>query len=866
MTQISQNPDGTYIKTYSDTELMLIRSLQTEIKERSESDQELLVQIMSLENRVKILEDDDINLADLRAAITQNVLRLDAHEERITYLEQAVIVDAYSKKEMDPYMIPWKVEQIPHVFDIPTNEMFNRADIDVLKTGYMHFHRADIDEPHDHHIPENTMRRYTISAFMSVPKTVTFNIYFADRCSVYIDDKLVAQYVDSYGNFGGTAKVLTHDFKEGWSKIQFLIANETQQGGLKIVSNLYEQADYLANIDYIYGMISGNRIQDGAIESRHMSPNMDLVVNTITATASDVPSGMFGDPEACGMIRIGDGIITKCKDEPYVFDNGIRVEGYIRVSQLLIDKDFIRAGKGIIVDAIKDAETGFTQMYEIINDLRLINGGGLIIAGNAQDGYTITNDLQIIGHPDGGIKVTGNPIDGYMIENIMKLSSYGGIQITGNATIGYFLKNTMILSSLGGIEVEGNAAEGYSIKNTMKLTSLGGIEVKGNAAEGYTVKNTMKLDSLGGIEVKGNAADGYTVKNTMKLKASQGIDVSGDAVNGYHLKNQVKLTGEGIKVNPTIVDGNAYAAWHLINDTQLLAGRGISIDKLTPAGTFRINSQGVLGIRGDKAVTVQQQGDGQYVVSAEFISVTGSGVARVTGSHPRFNVHVDPINIYGSGMAQVTGYYPNFNVYVPPVEQVSISGSWPIIVQRNGNNYNISFDNSAIPEVPEIPEIPYIPPGNDGGGGGSDKDYGDVLVTNNHTGGGISRSGIYYIVDSGSQSELGIANSTIRIGKDSSTLRVMINKVGALTLSNSAVWIKVVVKKGNHDGAIITQSARTVSGGSKSLTTPDPTPSTGSVEFTFNVASSWPENIYVGVYTSQRNYKIYHTGLVCEIT
>lgn len=719
MAQISQNADGTYAKTYSDTEIAIIRAIQDEMNFRIEADQSLWSQITTFENRVKELEDGDLNLADLQDAITANMAKLTKHDLQIEYLEKSHIIDAYSKDQVDQYIIGWKVEQIPHVFDIPTNTMFDRANIDDIRNGYMNFKGADIHEDHDHHFPENTMRRYTLWAYAATPKKATFRIQYADRCVVYIDGTAVATYIEAGGNFGGTTKVLVVNLKEGWTRIQFLVANETQRGGLVISSDLYEQADYLANLDYLSGMITGDRIQAGTLDERHFSPNMDLVVNTLHATASDIPGVIVGDPNGCGILQIGDKTITKCQDEPFVFDDGIRVNGYIRVSQLLIDVDFIRAGGGIIIDAIKDADTGFTKMYEIINDLRVSNGGGLVIIGSGQEGYTITNDVKITANPDGGILVEGNPIYGYVLTNIMKMSSLGGIDVTGDATKGYFVRNIMRMTASTGLKIEGNAyrPEGYHVKNQMKLTGNGVILtptiVDVDAYAEWHIENDTIIDQLNGVRVTeiGPEAGHFEIANTMKI------------------------TGERILVQPDGNEQDGFKGYKLINDTIIDQDCGIVVTKVSN-GHFSLknslnisahDNNGSVEVSGDvcngyvikgkwpslvarDGISVTNDGRGSYeiantgVLSASAgtgISVSPSTTGRVTISNNGV------VNITGTGVAHVTGNSGGtYNVHVPSppaqLAQTTVAGTWPILVSGGNGHYNISFDMNAIPSAPPV--------------------------------------------------------------------------------------------------------------------------------------------------------------------
>lgn len=543
MAQISQNPDGTYTRSYSDTELTLIKSLQEEIKYRQAGDQELWADLTTVTNRVQALEDGQFSLSELQNIITGNIVRIDDHDTRLLHLEEAVIVDAYSKKQTDQ-IIPWKVEQIAHTFDIPNNQMFDKANLDDIRVGYRNYHHGDIYEPYDNHVPENTMQRFTIWAFASSPKIATFNINYADRCVVIIDDIVHETYIDVGGNFAGVPKRTVVDLKEGWTRIQFLIANETQAGGLVVTSDLIEKADYLTNLDYFAGMITGDRIQAGSLDERHFSPNMDLVVHTIHATATDVPGVIIGNPNEQGILQIADGTISKAKDEPFVFSDGIRVNGYIRVTQLLIDKDFIRAGDGMIVNTIKD-EYGYTKMYEIINDVRIVNGGGMHITGDAQQGYTITNDLQLTVSP--GLGIEGDPIRGYYISNEMILESLGGIEVLGNAQDGYTVRNVMKLTSdYGIIKVTGNAWEGYSLKNVLQILAGGGIKLEGSVNEGeVTIVNDMSLlvkNPNGMLEVTGDAATGYFIEGFWpEIEGIGDVDVTHDGWGNYEVSVHIHV-------------------------------------------------------------------------------------------------------------------------------------------------------------------------------------------------------------------------------------------------------------------------------------------------------------------------------------
>lgn len=463
MAQIRQNPDGSFSKSYDKVESTLIKSLQLEITARKENDAALLSITNGLDGRIKELEAGSFSLSDLQELISKNVVELEDHEKRIKQLEDFSIIESYSKKEIKKYMAPWRVEIIPHAFDIPTNKMFDTASLDTKRSGYINYPNGDINEPNDMHVPENSMMRFTMWAYAATPRNAVFNINYADRCVVIADEKVIATFTDRGGNFGQVPKAVKIPLKEGWTRVQLLIANETQSAGLVVKSDLLDKADYVSALDYFDGMITNKHIKPGSITGENLSPNMDLVVHTIHATATDIPGVRIGNPEEQGILQIADGTISKSKDEPFIFSHGIRVNGAIHVTQLLIDEDFIRAGDGMIVKTIKD-EYGYTKMYEIINDLRMHTGGGVSIDGNGQDGYIVTNTMKLNVDPEGGLAISGNAVDGYWLSNDMQLTSEGGLWIDGNARRGYTIKNNMKLeSSVDFLRIFGTAWEGYRI-------------------------------------------------------------------------------------------------------------------------------------------------------------------------------------------------------------------------------------------------------------------------------------------------------------------------------------------------------------------------------------------------------------------
>lgn len=739
MSSVSQNADGTYVKSYSDTELYIINSLAQEVKARVKGDQLLWIDITGVTNRVKTLEDKDVNIDKLQQELVNAIGAIEGNAREITRLDKLLGVEAYSKSDMDKYIVGWKVEQIPHRFATPTNEMFDKIDIDDLQSGYVNYLNGDINEPHDNHIPENTMRRFTLSAYVETPREVTFRIHYADRLNVYMNGVSEAIYTDTLGNFGSTKKVLPLMLKEGWNKFQFLISNETQRGGLVIESDLFEKADYLSNLDDLSGMITGDRIQAGTLDETHFSPNMDLVVNTLTATADNVPGVMIGDPNGCGILQIGDKTITKCINEPFVFDDGIRVNGYIYVSQLLIDVDFILQGDGILIEKIKDAATGFTRAYVIHNDLRVLNGGGLTIVGDGRKGFTFTNAMKLIGDQ----KLGGMPINPEPNES--------GLDISGDAVKGYYIRNAMLMTveGTGGLLITGNPQTGYWIKNTMNLSAYKGLKVEGDpsTAAGYVLKNQMGMTG-DGVKVTPTPLNtdyvyNWHIENDTKIDVGLGLDVQKLAAGHFKLWNILEVTGDGIGVTTTGSKSTGFSKHHLTNNTSITptclgsvgaasTGGGLSVVK-DGAGQFRIgnamkflvNNTGPASISGDACsgyslnvlwpTLIQRQGisitnniPGRYEIenSGVINVLQGNAGIKVTARDAQGAVYVSnegviglipgtAINISGAGAG-------TYQISTPAVTHVSSQGD--ISASISNNTLYLSY------EAPEPPPPIIIQP------------------------------------------------------------------------------------------------------------------------------------------------------------
>lgn len=863
---VNQLADGTYAKTYSDAEISIIRSLTEEIKTRFAADQQLWVDVTGLQNRIEKIEGNGNNVTNIEKELTLALGRIQENRDEITRLDALIGIDAYSKKEIDQYISLWKIEQIPHRIATPTNDMFDKIDIDELQSGYVGFKHADIHEPHDNHMPENTMRRYTISAYVETPRDVTFNIHYADRLVFILNGETMATYTDTGGNFGGVAKVLPLNFKEGWNKIQILVANETQRGGVVIQSNLFEKADYLTNLDDLSGMITGDRIQSGTLDESHFSPNMDLVVRTLWATADTVPGVIVGNPNGCGILQIGDKTITKCVDEPFVFDDGIRVNGYIYVSQLLIDVDFILQGDGILIDKIKDMATGFTRAYVIHNDLKVFNGGGLTIVGDGRKGYTFTNAMKLDVHPDGGLEISGDPVNGYVLTNAMKLSveGTGGLLVTGNPRTGYFVKNIMNLSASRGLKVEGEpwTAAGYKIKNTMEMTG-----------DGILVTPFI---------TDGDAVWKYHLENDTNIEVGFGLDVSKLGAGHFKIWNTLEVTGDGIRVTSTGSKQNGFSKHHLINDTAITAnclqgngsaqrGGGLAVFK-TGAGQFTIGNDMSLTANYDGPVSITGSACVGYVINAKWPNIRADGEGIIVQQYPGGEYYIKNTGVLGittgeglsmggssqrphitnTGVIGITGgegISIEGSMQRPSIKNTMnvVAGSSNVQVQKNGSTFVIAVDEPIIP--PPI-DPPPIDPGPPSGGGGNQGPGGGGMTYLGHGSGEANSGGTSFKITtkSSSSQEIGVASGNLTWNDSTSfTFSLKCGAYSTSGISGGRLIIKVLNGQG---GALLTQKQITIP--STAYLTPSGQNRTSDHSMTINKSelSGGGNNFYVGVFVS----------------
>lgn len=389
MAQISENADGTYSKTYSDVEVAIIRELHSIRNVMSEQVLEIWSAVGTLQAKVEGLEQAQVSLTDIEKLINAQGFIIEDHSQRITQLEKVTNTSVYSDEEVNKFMIPWKVEQISHAFETPKNQFFDESNIHDIRSGYVHYPNADINEPHGFQVPPNTMKRYTIWAYCDDPRVAQLRIRYADRCVVLQNEIEKAVYTEVGGNFDGTAKILTMHLDRGWTKIQFLIANETQEGGLEISSDLVDQVDALTSMDYISGKFTGDQIEKGSLGPEHFSNNMNMIVRTLHATLTDEPAFIVGNPTTNGSFQVADGVISKSKDEPFVLQGDVRITGQLLVEDLDIDVSPVKVTS--LSDALTVSQSG-SSVYLGLDTSALATAASLEALKKSHDALRIEFD------------------------------------------------------------------------------------------------------------------------------------------------------------------------------------------------------------------------------------------------------------------------------------------------------------------------------------------------------------------------------------------------------------------------------------------------------------------------------------------
>ncbi|WP_422661721.1 fibronectin type III domain-containing protein (plasmid) [Paenibacillus sp. EC2-1] len=369
MSQISQNADGTYQKTYSSVELAIIFELAAEQKARHKSDQSLKEDILSIVTDVTTLKQKDADITSLVTKVGIHELDIEANKEAIIEIQKSAVVDSYSKEEIRKFMNIWRIDEISYPVvsnTAPKNEWFDEADMQEIRTGYRHYPGANINDAvvttlasgdkqysETGSISPNTVRRYSIMAYSSAQgyKKVTLRLRFGDACTVYTRSSAgETKQIFENPSFD-TERVVYVNLAQGWTQIQLLIANGQQGGGLYMESDLATVAEQLLSLGGPSGRFSGNMIRPGSIDESHFNEDMSLKLKKLHATTALDPSTMeitpaliAGDGES-GAIQIGDGIITKQRNEPYTLDGDIRIIGNLRDKDgNVINEDTFRNG------------------------------------------------------------------------------------------------------------------------------------------------------------------------------------------------------------------------------------------------------------------------------------------------------------------------------------------------------------------------------------------------------------------------------------------------------------------------------------------------------------------------------------------
>lgn len=336
--RITQLQDGTYVKLLDPAEIALLNRVNAERQERITGDTALGNALGALSTQVTQVQHD---LVDTGAAVVGVAGQVSQVTERVESLESTVSgqnpgASCYTKSETDALLIPWRLEEIAHQYEVPTNEFFDQTPLDGLKVGYAHFLNGRIKERPALFFPPFSMRRYTMNLYFTSPQTITFPILHDDHCVVYLNG--VRQAIYEGANFAGAPDECVLTFPAGWSTLQFLVANEHYGGGLDIGVDLALKAQAMHSLYPVAGLFHGARIIPGTVVPEHLLQTeiyrmAGLLLTSLAGPALTIGTNVYGS------MKLGDCRLTKQDDDLLVIDRGLRILGPLEVEDTNIVSD-----------------------------------------------------------------------------------------------------------------------------------------------------------------------------------------------------------------------------------------------------------------------------------------------------------------------------------------------------------------------------------------------------------------------------------------------------------------------------------------------------------------------------------------------
>jgi hypothetical protein len=233
-----------------------------------------------------------------------------------------------------------------------------------------------------------------------------------------------------------------------------------------------------------------------------------------------------------------------------------------------------------------------------------------------------------------------------------------GISLSGSVIINTAPDQTVVLSNGTNINVSGTYPT-FTIASNPTLNLQGNLlDISGGNT--VTLPTGTTYTSGPGISI----VSGTIITNTAP---NQTVNITGPQVTGSYPNYTISSSP-----STTITSGNS----------------NITVSGAAP--NYTISSTPSLALAGN---TLSISNGNSVVIPAPPppTSITGIGVATVTGAAPSFSVNVPLLSLSGAGSSTVFGAYPSFTVSSPAAITPTINGSGIAVVSpTTGNNFTVS--------------------------------------------------------------------------------------------------------------------------------------------------------------------------------
>jgi uncharacterized coiled-coil protein SlyX len=248
-----QLADGTYVRVLTDVESKLLERIKKEEAKRLLADHVLKNRDNALAVRVDQLNTAVAALSNQVSLFSQQLNEL---AQQFVSLQSAVAdleagTNAYTKEEVAGLLALYRVEEIAFPYQPPANEYFDRASQEKIRTGYASFLGARLKEE-DPALPAFTMRRYTIGVRVAQETNLPLTVTSQGHAAIYVN---AAQKTAVPEGSNGLTVVLL--LPAGWSRLQFLTANQQPGNFFDIGTNLAGKVDAFSCLAETAGLVNG---------------------------------------------------------------------------------------------------------------------------------------------------------------------------------------------------------------------------------------------------------------------------------------------------------------------------------------------------------------------------------------------------------------------------------------------------------------------------------------------------------------------------------------------------------------------------------------------------------------------------------